>query len=163
MHGADLTLRKSTDSWLKLQSGRTEGPGVASRSFRMTAASASRAAIRRIQRCQADGYRADLSVGFGDFFEGGKGRLTLYTQNQDAGYSAPGLATLPTAQHYGGTMDLPIGEQLSVSARPTIGYRIWGSRPTRAELDVGYQLNDRWSVATGVRSDKREDHRPWCR
>ena len=42
----------------------------------------------------ADGYRADLSVGLGDFLSGSSGRLTLYTQQLGAGYSAPGLATL---------------------------------------------------------------------
>ena len=47
----------------------------------------------------ADAYRADLSVGLGDFFQGSKGRLTLYSQTLGAGYSAPGQATLTDTEH----------------------------------------------------------------
>ena len=50
MLGADLTLRKSAETWLKVQSGRTRA-WRRIRSIRMTAASTSLAAIRRIRRC----------------------------------------------------------------------------------------------------------------
>ena len=39
----------------------------------------------------ADAYRADLSVGLGDLFAGTGGRVTLYAQKLDAGYSTASL------------------------------------------------------------------------
>jgi hypothetical protein len=114
MLGADLTLRKSTQTWLKVQSGRTRG--LASHSLFSNDGGFDFAGSDPTQfnDAQADGYRADLSAGIGDFLKNGKGTLTLYTQEQGAGYSAPGQATLTDRTYYGGTMDLPIGEKLSV-------------------------------------------------
>lgn len=159
MLGADLTLRRSTETWLKVQGGRTSG--LASHSlfsndggFDFTGSDPTAFAD-----AEADGYRADLSAGIGDLLKNGKGRLTLYTQEQGAGYSAPGQATLSDRTYYGGTLDLPIGEKLSVVGKADHREQGAGLTLDAAELDVKYQLNDRWSVATGVRSDKREDQR----
>jgi hypothetical protein len=83
----------------------------------------------------------------------------LYTQTQDAGYSAPGVATLSDRTYYGGTLDLPIGENFSVVGKVDHREQDAGLTLEAAELNVKYQLNDHWSVATGVRNDKRDDQR----
>ena len=159
MLGADLTLRKSAETWLKMQGGRTRG--LASHSlysndggFDFTGSDPT-----AFNDAEASGYRADLSVGIGDLLKNGKGTLTLYTQEQDAGYSAPGVATLSDRTYYGGTLDLPIGEKLSVVGKADHREQDAGLTLEAAELNVKYQLNDRWSVATGMRGDKREDQR----
>ncbi len=159
MLGADLTLRKSADTWLKLQSGRTKG--LASHSlfsndggFEFTGTDPT-----GFNDAEASGYRADLSAGIGDLLKNGKGRVTLYTQAQDAGYSAPGLATLTDRTYYGGTLDLPIGDKFSVIGKADHREQSAGLTLEAAEVNVKYQMNDRWNVATGVRSDKRDDQR----
>src|SRR5688572_12602436 len=108
--GVDVTLRKTTETWMKLQGGRTEGLVSHSQysydgGFGFTGTDPN-----AFNDAEASGYRADLSLGIGDVFKQGKGRVTLYTQTQDAGYSAPGVATLSDRTYYGGTLDLPIGE-----------------------------------------------------
>ncbi len=157
--GVDLTLRKTTETWLKLQGGRTTG--LASHSlysydggFGFTGTDPTAFAD-----AEANGYRADVSLGIGDVFKQGKGRVTLYTQAQDAGYSAPGLGTPSDRTYYGGTLDLPIGDKLSVVGKADHREQDAGLTLDAAEVNVKYQLNDRWSVATGVRNDKREDQR----
>src|SRR5260370_36234420 len=100
---ADLTLRKSAHSWFKLQAGRSTGllspslqsndggfgfPGPNDQSF---------------TGANAGAYRADLSVGVRDFFEGRDGRFTFYKQHLDAGYSSPGQATIKDTEQYGAT------------------------------------------------------------
>ena len=65
----------------------------------------------------AEAYRADVSLGLGDFLSGGKGRLTFYTQHLDAGYSAPGFDTLTATDYYGGTFKQPIGDNWSLNAK----------------------------------------------
>src|SRR5207249_8606696 len=66
---------------------------------------------------KAGAYRADLSVGLGDFFEGHDGRFTFYTQHLDAGYSSPGEATIKDTEQYGGTFRMPLTSSLSLAAK----------------------------------------------
>ena len=95
LNAADLTLRMSSESWFKVQAGRSEG-------LRLQRAAVRRRRLRVFQAtidlsfddAEAGAYRADLSVGLGDFLEGRNGRLTLYAQSLDAGYSAPGQSTV---------------------------------------------------------------------
>ncbi|HKT87779.1 MAG TPA: OmpA family protein [Candidatus Sulfotelmatobacter sp.] len=157
---ADLTLRKSTDSWIKVQTGRTQGllspalqsndggfgfQGPDEESFEDTTARA---------------YRADLSVGLGDFIRGRDGRFTFYTQNIDAGYSAPGLATIKDTQLYGGTFRMPVSSRLSFAGKGDQRIEDQGLESRAIELDLSYKLAKQWSFSAGVRDDLRKDRSP---
>jgi flagellar motor protein MotB len=157
---ADVTVRISSDSWFKLQGAETRGfltsvmrsddggfgfAGYDDASF---------------QGAEAGGYRADVSLGFGDFFDRGRGRLTLYTQSLDAGYSAPGLQTLTDAEHYGGTLEMPFGERVSLRAKSDRRSADLGLTASAHEINFGYRLGDNWQVSTGVRADERRDDSP---
>jgi hypothetical protein len=158
LRGADVVLRKSANSWLKLQGGQSDGlvsSSLASDDGGFGFASQGGAAFTD---ASADGYRADLSVGFGDFISGSRGRVTLYTQELGAGYSAPGLSTLTDLQHYGGTFHLPLGERIELTAKADKRVQELGLETTAQELDVGLQLNEQWNVSTGVRKDLRRDN-----
>jgi len=73
---ADVTLRKSTDSWFKLQTARSEG--LLSRSLRSDDGGFGFQGPDDLSftDAQAVAYRADFSVGLGDFFDGHDGRAT---------------------------------------------------------------------------------------
>ena len=160
VRGADLTLRKSADSWFKLQSAKSEGL-VSSASFSNDGGFGfSGSDPVAFDDASADSYRADLSVGLADFISGAKGRLALYTQNQDAGYSAPGFATLTNRQHFGGALRLPIGNRLNVNAKADRKVQELGLETSAQELDVSYRLTEHWSLGSGVRKDIREDNSP---
>src|SRR3989475_464042 len=107
---------------------------------------------------EAGAYRAETSIGCGDFFKRGKGRLTLYSQNRDAGYSAPNQSTLKTTEQYGGTFKMPVANRLTLAAKGDQSTEDQGLEHRTMELDVGYKLTDKWSLSTGVRNDRREDH-----
>jgi hypothetical protein len=157
---ADLTLRKSANSWFKVQTGRSNGllsPALQSNDGGFGFQSPD---DQSFTGKKAGAYRADLSVGLGDFFEGHNGRFTFYTQNLDAGYSALGLATVKDTQQYGGTLKMPITSRLSLSAKGDQKSEDQGLEMRAVELDAGYKLTSRWSVSTGVRNDLREDHSP---
>ncbi len=154
---ADLTLRKSSDSWFKVQGGRSEGPVSSSQrsedgGFWFTGADPA-----SFIDAEANAYRADASIGFVDFFKGAKGRLTLYSQNRDAGYSAPDQSTLKTTGQYGGTLSMPVTKRLTLAAKGDQSTEDQGLEHRAMELDVGLKLTDKWSVSTGVRSDRREE------
>src|SRR4029078_10160434 len=145
---ADFTLRKSTDSWFKLQTGRSEG------------------LLSRLQQSNDGGfgfhgpddttftdaralrYRADFSVGLRDFFSGRDGRFTFYKQNLDAGYSAPGQATIRDTAQYGGTFKVPLTNRMSLAVKGDQRVEDFGLETRSAELDLAYKLAERWSLST---------------
>ncbi len=154
---ADLTLRKTSDSWFKVQGGRSEGLVSSSLRSEDGGFGFTGADPASFTDAAAGAYRADASIGFGDFFKGGKGRLTLYSQNRDAGYSAPNQSTLKTTEQYGGTFKMPVTNRLTLAAKGDQSTEDQGLEHRAMELDIGYKLTDKWSLSTGVRNDLRED------
>ncbi|MGH0035492.1 MAG: OmpA family protein [Myxococcota bacterium] len=161
LYGGDVTLRATTDSWLKLQVGRSEGiVSTTVRSddggFRFMGAG-----LPTLQDTEADAYRADLSVGFGDLFEGFEGRLSLYAQRLEAGYSAPGQNAVVDTDQYGGRLDVDLTEQLQLLAKADRQTQDQGLDLTSGELDVSYDLTEHWRLSTGVRYEDRTDDSPF--
>jgi flagellar motor protein MotB len=157
---ADVTLRKSTDSWFKLQTARSRG--LLSQSFRSDDGGFGfqTADTLTFSDASAVAYRADLSVGVGDIFKGRDGRVTLYVQNIDGGYSAPGQLTTRDTEIHGGTLRVPVTKRVSVTAKGDQRTEDQGLKTRAVEVDAAYALTGRWSVSAGVRNDLREDHSP---
>jgi len=157
---ADLTLRMSAESWFKVQAGRSEG--LVSRSLRSDDGGFGFHGPDDLSFTDADAgaYRADLSFGLADFFKGRQGRVTLYMQNLDAGYSAPGQATIKDTEQYGGTFRMPITGRVSLAAKGDQKTEDQGLETRAIEVDLGLKLTDKWSLRTGVRNDLRKDRSP---
>ena len=157
---ADLTLRMSNDSFVKLQTGRSEG--LVSSALRSDDGGFGFQGPDPLNftDAEAGAYRADVSVGLGDLFAGANGRLSLYMQNLEAGYSAPGQATIKETEQFGGVFKLPVTSRLSLGAKGDQRTEEQGLETRALELDLGYQLNDQWNVSAGVRNDLREDNSP---
>jgi flagellar motor protein MotB len=160
LRGADLTLRKSADSWVKLQTGRSDGLDSSSFYSSDGGFAFTNYNTNPFTNASAEAYRADVSLGLGDFLSGSRGRLTYYTQHLDAGYSAPGFDTLTATDFYGGTLRLPLGENWSVNAKADRKAQDQGLTTTAEEVDVAYKFTRNWSVSTGVRQDDRQDNSP---
>jgi flagellar motor protein MotB len=160
LRGADVTFRKSADSWFKVQAARSVGL-VSSSTYSTDGGYAfSSDDASSFNDTSADSYRADLSVGLADFLSGSKGRLTLYTQNLEGGYSSPGYSTLTQRRYWGGTFKMPIGTRLSVSAKADRRDQDLGLETTAEEVDLAYKLTNKWSLSSGVRRDERKDNSP---
>jgi hypothetical protein len=157
LSAADVTVRLGTQSWVKLQSGQSEG----------LVASALRSDDggfgfygyddALFEAADADASRADVTVGLGDFIRGNEGRISLYTQTVDAGYSAPGLATITDTETYGGSFRMPVTRRLALNAKADIRTQEQGLETQAHELDLTYQLSDHWNMNTGFRADFRRD------
>ena len=156
----DLTLRMSANSWLKMQSGRSEG--LVSGLLQSNDGGFGFQSPGSISptNTSAGAYRADLSVGLGDFIKGRDGRFTFYTQHLDAGYSAPGQATFKDTEQYGGTIKMPVTHRLSLTAKGDQRTEDQGLETRAVELDMSFKLTDKWSFSTGVRDDLRKDRSP---
>jgi len=157
---ADLTLRMSAESWLKVQTGRSEGLVSAPLRSEDGGFGFGGPDPLAFADAEASAVRADVSVGLGDFFAGSKGRLTLYAQKLDAGYSAPGQAVTRDTETLGGTLRMPVTDRLSLAAKGDQRTEDRGLETRAIEVNVGYRVTDRWTVSTGVRNDVREDRSP---
>ena len=158
LYGVDLTLRESSDSWLKVQTGKRNGMlSTWLRSDDGGFGFAGTSGLGLVD-ANANAYRADLSVGLADLFSGAGGRVTLYAQNLDAGYSTASLLTLTDTQQFGGALAIPLTDRLRLAAKADSRTQTDGVDIQAGELDLGYQFTDRWSLGGGVRHDKRQDN-----
>jgi flagellar motor protein MotB len=155
--GADLTLRKSSASWIKLEAGHTKGPGVFAANSIDGGFGFGTADTPGGSEGEAAAYRVDASLGFKDLFENGRGRITFYLQDLEAGYSAPGLATARDLTQYGGTADMPFTDHLSARLKMDKQEQREGLDTETAELDLDYRMGEHWTLGSGVRHDSRKD------
>jgi flagellar motor protein MotB len=155
--GADLTLRKSQASWLKLEAGRTKGPGVPATTsidggFKFDTQDPSGGS-----EVEASAYRVDASLGIKDLFENGRGRVTFYWQDLEAGYSAPGQATARDMTQYGGTAEMPFTDRLGARLKVDKQEVQEGLETETGQLNLDYRIGEHWTLGSGVRHDNRRD------
>ncbi len=158
--GGDLTLRRSAATWLKLETGRSQGSAL------FTTSSQDGGFIHNTVQnpvgsaTTANAYRVDASLGLQDIDKNWRGRLTLYSQLLEAGYAAPGQVAVQETSQVGGTAELPLTDSL--------GLRFKGDRRTvengleteSYELNGAYRLDGHWTLGLGGRHESREDHSP---
>jgi flagellar motor protein MotB len=157
MNGADLTLRWSAGSWIKVQQAKSEGlvslPVVSTDGgFEFNAYDPT-----AFTDVEAEAQRADISVDLGDFLEFTDAELTFYVQEVDAGFSGPGLTALTDTENYGGSLTLPIGDKFSLRAKLDTRVQDQGVEINAQEYNLGYQINRHWDVRAGYRFDERTD------
>jgi flagellar motor protein MotB len=156
--GAQLTLRKSAVSWLKLETGRTKGPGLTAATSLDGGYQFGAADSFGDSEVEASAYRVDASVGFNDLFKNGRGRMTAYLQSLAAGYSAPGLATDRDLTQFGATAQMPVTDSLGVRFKADKQEQQQGLETENGELDLDYRLGEHWTLSAGARYDNRTDN-----
>ena len=157
LDAADLTLRWNSETWLKVQQARSEGlvsmPLVSSDGGFEFNTFDSAAFVN----AEADAQRADLSLGVGELIGIGSAKVSIYAQEVEAGYSAPGLTALTDTKNYGGQFNMPVGDRFSVGAKMDTRIQEQGIETEAAEYNLGYQLSYHWDVSAGYRKDSRID------
>src|SRR5262249_30871279 len=152
--------RMSAKSFFKVQTGRSEGLVSSTLQSNDGGFGFQTPGDLPPTASKAGAYRADLSVGLGDFLKGSDGVFTFYKQNMAAGYSAPGQMTLKDTEQYGGRLRIPVTNRLSLSAKGDQRIEVQGLQTRAVEFDVTYKLTERWEVSTGARNDLRNDRSP---
>jgi flagellar motor protein MotB len=140
----DFTFRKSTNSWFKVQTARSEGLLTSSLRSNDGGFGFSGPDDLSFTNANAVAYRADLSVGIRDFFDGRDGRVTFYVQNLPAGYSAPGQATIKDTEYYGGTFRMPLTSRLSLTAKGDQRIEDQGLETRAIEVNAVTKLTSKW-------------------
>ena len=157
LSAVDLTVKLASDTWLKLQQGRSDGlvslpVSSADGGFEFNSANAA-----SFVNTEAEATRADLSFRLKDFIGVYDTRVTMYTQDVEAGYSAPGMAALTDTKNYGGTLSVPLGESFSFGAKIDKRTQDVGIEMEAQEFNVGYEIGEHWDVSVGYRKDERID------
>ncbi len=157
LNAADLTLRLSSESWLKVQQAESEGlvslPLLsADGGFEFNGYDPA-----SFVNAKAGAERADISIATSDLIGFSGGRLTAYTQEAEAGYSAPGLTALTDMRIYGGTFKMPIATRFSFGAKVDNREQDRGIETRAQEYNIGYNFNENWIVSAGYRLDERTD------
>jgi flagellar motor protein MotB len=156
--GADVTFRKSAASWIKLETGRTKGPGVLTTTSNDGGFNFDTSDSFNDNDVEASAYRIDSSVAFKDFFKNGRGKVTFYLQKLEAGYSAPGKTTAYDLTQYGGTADLPVTDRLSARLKADKQVQPQGLETENGELNIDYRMSEHWTLSSGARHDSRNDN-----
>ena len=162
LEAADLTLRYSANTWLKHQTGTSDGlvslpklsddGGFEFASFDPSA----------FVNASASAARTDLSVASSDLLGDVLGyfdaKLTLYTQSVDAGYSAPGLTALSDIDSWGGTLSVPIMQYVSIDGKFDYREQAAGLETEAEEINFRFSMTERWDFSAGFRRDFRLDN-----
>jgi hypothetical protein len=160
LNAADLTLRLSAHSWVKVQQATSEGLVSLPQISNDGGFGFQTYDPLSFVNAKADAQRADFSIAPEDIFSFGKGQLTFYMQEVEAGYSAPGMTALTDTENWGGTFTMPVADRFSVGAKVDSLVQDQGLETDVHEVNLGYQVNDRWEVSTGYRVDNRIDNSP---
>ncbi|MBJ6801589.1 OmpA family protein [Geomonas propionica] len=155
--GADLTLRKSAATWLKLETGRSKGAGLFTSTSLDGGFNYGTVQVPVEVATAASAYRVDASLGLQDFNKDWRGRVTLYSQLLEAGYSAPGQVAEKETTQVGGTAEVPVNERLKVNLKADQRSVDQGLQTTTAEVNANYQVDEHWSAGVGARLDSRKD------
>ena len=158
--GADVTVRKSSNTWVKLETGRSKGSDLFTSNSLDGGFNYSTTQPPADSGTASTAYRVDASAGLQDFNENWRGRVTLYNQVLEAGYSAPGQVANQDTSQIGGTAELPLTSRLGLHLKGDKRTVDKGLDTQSAELDANYQMNEHWTLSLGARLDSREDHSP---
>ena len=155
--GADVTVRKSATTWVKVEGGRSKGSDLFTtnsldggfHSTIQTPADSGTAAMA---------YRVDASAALQDFNKNLPGRFTLYAQKLEAGYSAPGQVANQDTSQIGGTVELPVIDRLGLHFKADRRTVDEGLDTQSYELNANYLMNEHWTLSLGGRWESRNDH-----
>jgi flagellar motor protein MotB len=157
LNGIDITLRKNAGTWLKLESSQSEGQGITTLNSADGGYTFGQNGALVTRDSKAAARRIDTSLALGDVVDGAQGKVTLYNQKLDAGFSAPGLLTEFATSQYGGTLELPLDQQFRLRAKSDTTERKRSLSTAANEVDVDYLLTEQWTLSGGMRHDKRKD------
>lgn len=164
LSAADITLRKSAETWLKVE--RANSAGAGSTAFGSNDGGFSFATTSNTTTLvgptdgQFGASRIDTSIGFKEVYDKANGNATFYRQLVEGGYSAPGLMTPTNVEQYGGTARSSVTDKIDVRLKADKRSQDMALETSAVEANVDYKLNDNWTLSGGVRNDNRIDHSP---
>jgi outer membrane protein OmpA-like peptidoglycan-associated protein len=151
--GADLLLRHSEGTWLKLETAQSRGDSLDQRfSYDggfgfgdQNAGSDSRARANRIETA------FDLR----DVLSDAEGHGTFYYEKRDAGFAAPGRLTDQATEQVGGSYTTALSEKTELTVKGDQTDEDGGRSRRALEGTIAYDLSKAWRLSLGLRNDRQ--------
>ncbi len=154
LQGIDLTLRKTAETYLKIEAARTDGSGIGGASTNNGGFNFGNVAQDRSAGIDAEGYRVEAAVKLKDVGVSNDGLVNLYVQNRKAGFSAPGQLTQYDTDQFGGAIRTPLGQKTDFTLKFDSKDEDGGIDTRAIEADIAHQISNHWTFSGGVRHDR---------
>jgi flagellar motor protein MotB len=158
LNGVDLTLRKNAGTWLKAEFASTEGDGTGTLNSNDGGFSFDQLDQGLGGNTSANAYRLEASTRLEDIFASSRGTASLYLQNREAGFAAPGQLTSNDVEQYGGKLNMPVTERTSLNVKADSRDQKDSLSVAAIDADADYVLDENWRLSAGGRFDTREDN-----
>ncbi|HEY9027948.1 MAG TPA: OmpA family protein, partial [Burkholderiaceae bacterium] len=152
--GVDLLLRKSDNSTLKIEAARSDGPGIGTTTSLDGGFGFSQNTLAGDTR-GANAWRVEGQADLADFGLAKSGHVGAYAQQRDAGFSAPGQVAANETRQAGGSATVPLGERTELRLKADHKDEVNGYNTDAGEAQVAWRVDDRWTLTTGLRSDRK--------
>ncbi len=151
--GADLLLRHSDGTWLKLESAQSEGDSLDQRFSYDGGFGFGQEVAGTDGRARAN--RIETAFDLKDLVEDSEGRGSFYYESRDAGFSAPGRLSDLASDQVGGSFTAPLGENTEAIFKADQTEEDAGRSRRAVEGGIAHDLSDAWRLSAGLRSDRQ--------
>ncbi|MGA0612414.1 OmpA family protein [Caldimonas sp. KR1-144] len=152
--GADVLLRQSENTTLKLEVAHSDGPGIGT----LTSMDGGFGFTPNQLPVGTDGANAWRVEGQADLVDLGlakSGRVAAYAQQREAGFSAPGQVAANETRQAGASATVPLAEHTDLRLKADHKDELNGYDTDAGEAQVDWRLDERWTLSTGVRADRK--------
>ncbi len=158
LNGIDLTLRKNAGTWLKAEIASSKGDGTGALNSNDGGFNFNQLDQDLDPNTKADAYRIEASTRLEDLVDNSRGTASVYTQNREAGFSAPGQLTANETEQFGGKLNMALSEDMNLNVKADSRDQENSLNTSAVDADVEYLLDENWRLSTGGRLDTREDN-----
>jgi flagellar motor protein MotB len=157
LNGIDLTLRKSTGTWVRMEAASSEGAGSTALTSNDGGFSYDSINNGFDPDAKSNAFRLEGSALIDEVISGGRGTATFYAQQSEAGFSAPGQLTATDLTLFGGRYSTPLTKRADLDVKIDSREQKQGIKTEALDVSSSYQATDRWRFSGGGRVDTRTD------
>lgn len=158
LNGIDLTLRKGTGTWIRMEAASSKGAGSGALNSNDGGFSFDSLNNGGDPDAESTAYRIEGSALIDELISGGRGTATFYAQQSEAGFAAPGQLTATDLKIYGGRYTTSLTKRADLDVKLDSRDQDQGLKTEALDVSTSYQLTDRWRISGGGRADTRADN-----
>ncbi len=158
LNGIDLTLRKSTGTWVRIEAANSEGAGSGALNSNDGGFSFDPLNNGNDPDAKSSAFRLEGSALIDELISGGRGTATFYAQQSEAGFSAPGQLTATDLTLFGGRYNTSLTKRTDLDVKLDSRDQDLGLKTEALDVSSSYQATDRWRFSGGGRVDTRTDN-----
>ncbi len=158
LNGIDLTLRKSTGTWVRLEAASSEGAGAGALNSNDGGFSFGDLGGGLDPNAKSNAYRLEGSALIDEIISGGRGTATFHAQQSEAGFSAPGQLTSTDLTLLGGRYNTTLSKRWDLDVKVDTRDQDQALKTEALDVSTSYQATDRWRLSGGARVDARSDN-----